>query len=89
MARNPDCKTAVNRVTKTIRRMALRKALEWWEIGNCEVTPQIMGPIAKSLIKRDGPEVQIAAYDPLGLKCHPLEKTNVVVDFYGKVLLTS
>jgi hypothetical protein len=40
--RDPACKTAVNWVTKTIRRIARKKALERWEtkIENCGVTPQ-------------------------------------------------
>jgi beta-lactamase class D len=39
---DPACKMAVNWVTKTIRRMIRKKALERWEteIGNTEVTPQ-------------------------------------------------
>jgi hypothetical protein len=51
---DPACKTAVNWVTKQIRRMTRKKALERWEtkIGNCEVTPNI-GPIEKSFLKRD------------------------------------
>jgi hypothetical protein len=38
--RNPTRKTAVNWVTKTIRRMTRKKAMEQWDIrvGNCEVT---------------------------------------------------
>jgi hypothetical protein len=28
---DPACKTAVNWVTKTIRRMVWKRALEWWE----------------------------------------------------------
>jgi hypothetical protein len=57
--RDPACKTAINWVTKTIRRVAGRKALEWWEtrIGNCEATPQVIWPISKSLMKRDGSRV--------------------------------
>jgi hypothetical protein len=39
--REPACKTAVNWITKSIRRMTRKNALERWEtkIGNCEVTP--------------------------------------------------
>jgi hypothetical protein len=48
--RVPTCKTAGNWATKSIR-------LERWEtkIGNTEVTPKAIWPIAKSLLKRDGP----------------------------------
>jgi hypothetical protein len=54
--RDPACKTAVNWVTKSIRRMTREKALERWEtkIGNTEVTPQAIWPIAKSFLKREG-----------------------------------
>jgi hypothetical protein len=40
--RDPTCKTAVNWVTKTIRRIARKRALERWEtkIEHCEVIPQ-------------------------------------------------
>jgi hypothetical protein len=40
--RDPACKTEVNWVMKSIRRMTHKKALERWEteIGNTEVTPQ-------------------------------------------------
>jgi hypothetical protein len=43
--REPACKTAVNWVTKTIRRIAWNRAPERWEtkIENCEVTPQQYG----------------------------------------------
>jgi hypothetical protein len=56
--RDPTSKTAVNWVSKPIRRMTWRKTLERWgkRIGNCKVTPQRIWPIAKSLMKRDGPK---------------------------------
>jgi hypothetical protein len=56
--RDPACKTALNWVTKTIRRMAWKRTLERWEtkIENCEVTPHAIWPIAKSLTKRGGPK---------------------------------
>jgi hypothetical protein len=43
--RDPTCKTAVKWI-----------ALERWEtkVGNCEVTPQALWPIAKSVMKKDG-----------------------------------
>jgi hypothetical protein len=60
--RDPACKTAVNWVVKTIRRMTRKKELERWEtrIANCEATPQALWPIAKSLLKRDGPKAPTA-----------------------------
>jgi hypothetical protein len=62
--RDPACKTAMNWVTKTIGRIARKKALERWEnkIENCEVTPQAIWPIAKSLTKRGEAKVTTAIY---------------------------
>jgi hypothetical protein len=59
-----------------------RKALERWEttIGNCEVTPQVIWPIVKSLIKRDGPKAPTAVHGPLGLNYQPLEKATRALD---------
>jgi hypothetical protein len=78
--RDPTCKMAVNWVTKTIRRMTRRKALEWWErrVGNCEVTSQGIWPVAKSLMKRDGPNAPTAIHGLLGLKYHSLERANAI-----------
>jgi hypothetical protein len=72
----------VNEVTKPIRRMTRKKALQRWEIkmSNTEVTPQAIWPIAKSLLQRDGPRVPTAIHGPLGLKFHPLEKANAIAD---------
>jgi hypothetical protein len=62
--------------------MTLRKTLERWEtrIGNCEVTPHAIWPIAKSLMKRDGPKAPTAIHGLLGLKYHPLEKASAIAD---------
>jgi hypothetical protein len=80
--RDPACKSAVNWVTKLIRRMALKKALERREtkIGNTEVTHQAIWPIAKSLLKRDGPRAPTAIHGPSGLKFRPSERANAVAD---------
>jgi hypothetical protein len=55
--------------------MMSRKAFEHWEtkIGNSEITPQAIWPIAKSLIKRDERKAQTPVHGPLGLKFHPSE----------------
>jgi hypothetical protein len=73
---------AVNWVTKSIRRLTPRKALEGWEtkIVNTEVTPQAKWPIAKSLMKRDGPKAPTTIRGPLGFTFHPLEKATVIAD---------
>jgi hypothetical protein len=62
--------------------MTHRKALERWQtkIWNSEVTPQAIWPIAKYLIKRDGPKSPTAIQGPLGLKYHLVEKANEIAD---------
>jgi hypothetical protein len=47
--------------------MTPRKALERWETkgGNCEVTPQALWSIARSIMKRDEPMAPTALYGPL------------------------
>jgi hypothetical protein len=62
--------------------MTRRKALERWEtkVGNCEVTPQDLWPIAKSLTKRDGSKASTAIHGPLGITHQPNEKANVIAD---------
>jgi hypothetical protein len=86
--RNPTCKTAVNCVTKSNKRLTSRKALEWWEakIANTEVTPQAIWPIAKSLMTRDGPKAPTAIRGPLGFTFHLLEKANAIADCLEKQL---
>jgi hypothetical protein len=62
--------------------MTHRKALEWWEteVGNFKVTLQVLWPIAKSLMKRDGPKAPTVVHGPLGITYHPNEKTNMIAD---------
>jgi hypothetical protein len=74
----------VNWVTKTIRRIARKKALERWEtkIEDCEVTPQAIWPIAKSLTKRGEPKGTTAIHGPpLGLVFYPNEKAHVIANY--------
>jgi hypothetical protein len=80
ITRDPACKTTLNWVSKTIKRITRRKALEWWEtkVVNCEVTSQALWPIEKSLMKRDGPKALTAIHGPVGY--HPNEKANVIAD---------
>jgi hypothetical protein len=84
--RDPTCKTPVNWVTKSIRQLTCRKAMEGWEtkIANTEVTPQTIWPIAKSVTKRNGPKAPTAIRGPLGFICHPLEKANAIADCLEK-----
>jgi hypothetical protein len=62
--------------------MSHKKALEQWEtkIGNAEVTPQAIWPIAKSLLKRDGQRTPAVIHGASGLKFHPPEKANAIAD---------
>jgi hypothetical protein len=80
--RDPGCKTAVNWVSKAIRCMTRKKALERWEtmLANTEVTPQAIWPIAKSLANTDGPRAPITIHGPLGLKFHLQNKANAIAD---------
>jgi hypothetical protein len=69
VTQDPECKIAVNFVTKTIRGMTSSKAFKWWEtkIGNCEVTLQALWPITKSLMKRDAPKAPITVHGQSGI----------------------
>jgi hypothetical protein len=80
--RDPACKTAVNWITKSIRKKTHKRALEQWEtkICNTEVTPQAIWPIGKSLLNRDEPRTPTAIHGPSDLKLHPSEKANAIAD---------
>jgi hypothetical protein len=86
VSRDLACKTALNWVGKTIKRMTPRKTLERWEtkVGNCEVTPHVVWPIAKLLMKKDGPKTPTAVHGHLGITYHPNEKANVIADCLKK-----
>jgi hypothetical protein len=62
--------------------MTRNKALERWEtkIGNAEVTPQVIWPIAKSLLNKDEPRAPTAIHGPSGRKFHPSVKANAIGD---------
>jgi hypothetical protein len=64
------------------QKITRRKALERWEmiIGNCEVTPQAIWPIVKSLMKRDGPKAPTPIHGPSGFKYRPLQKAKKTAD---------
>jgi hypothetical protein len=80
--RDPECKTALNWVSKSIRRLTRKKALERWEtrLANTEETPQAIWPSAKSLINRDGPRAPAAIHGASGLKFHPMDRANAIAD---------
>jgi hypothetical protein len=71
--------------------MAFKKALERWEtkIGNCEVTPQAIWLIAKSLLRKDGPRAPTIIHSPSGLEFHPSEKANAIADCLEKSVHTT
>jgi hypothetical protein len=79
-------RATVNWVTKSIRQLTCRKAIERWEIkrANTEVKPQAIRPIAKSLMKRDGPKAPTAICGLLRFTFHPLEKANAIADCLEK-----
>jgi hypothetical protein len=62
--------------------MTRRKAIDRWEtkISNVEVTPQAICPIAKTLLKWDGPRAPNALHGSSGLKFLPSEKANAIAD---------
>jgi hypothetical protein len=66
--------------------MTGRKELERLEtkVGYCEVTPQALWTIAKSLMKRDVPKTSTSVHGPLGIKYHPTEKANAIADCLEK-----
>jgi hypothetical protein len=69
---DPECKTAVNWVTRTIRRIARKRALERWKTRQkIKVTPKAIWPIAKPLTKRVEPKATTAIYGPLGPVFYP------------------
>jgi hypothetical protein len=62
--------------------MTHRNTLERWEIKvrNCEVTLQVLWPVAKLLMKKDGPKAPTAVLDPLGITYHSNKKANAIAD---------
>jgi hypothetical protein len=50
------------------------------KVGNYEVTPETLWPIAKSLMNSGGPKAPTAVHGPLGIIYHLDEKANVTVD---------
>jgi hypothetical protein len=80
--RDSACKTAVNWVIKTTRRVVRKRALERWEtkMENCEVILQAIWPIAKSLTKRGGPKAPTAIHDYVGPVFYPNEKANLITN---------
>lgn len=75
-------KTAVIRVTKTIRRMTRSKTLKRWRgEGKCDVTSPAMW-LVEHYIKSNRTKASTDIRGPLGIKWHPLEKANATADFF-------
>jgi hypothetical protein len=57
-----SCKTELNWVTKSIRRMTRKKSLERWKTktGKSKFTPQALWSTAKSFLSREGPRALTA-----------------------------
>jgi hypothetical protein len=60
--------------------MPVAVADRWETKQNTELTPQTIWPIAKSLSNRDGPRSPTAIHGLLGLKYHPVDKSNAIAD---------
>jgi hypothetical protein len=62
--------------------MVRKRVLERWEtkLSNCEVTPQAIMPVAKSLTKRGGPMARSTMHGPLDPIFYPINKSNVIAD---------
>jgi hypothetical protein len=62
--------------------MVKKRALEIYQtkLANCELTPQAIMPIAKSLSKRGGPKAPSAIHGSLGPILYPIDKPNITAD---------
>jgi hypothetical protein len=62
--------------------MSCRKSLEQLEtkVRNCEVTPQALWHIEKSLMKRDGLKAPTAIHGPLGITYCLNKNVNMILD---------
>jgi hypothetical protein len=82
MARNQgsSMQTAINWVTRNIRRMVRKGALERWEtkLANCEVTPQTIWHIAKSLSERGVPKAPPGIHGTVGPIFYAISKANTI-----------
>jgi hypothetical protein len=78
--RDPTCKTAINWVTRNVRRMAWKGVLERCEtkLENCEVTLQAMWRIVEPLSEMAGAKAPSAIHGPLGPIFYPVNKANII-----------
>lgn len=68
--------------------MVWKRSLERWikSLANCEVTPQAISSIAKSLTKWGEPQAPSAIHGPLGPIFYPIDKANIITDGLGNML---
>jgi hypothetical protein len=80
--RDPACKTALNWVIKTIRRMTRNKTKERWDttMCNCEIKPQVIWPTARVLLNGDAPKASKVVHGYSGVKFLPYDKANAITD---------
>jgi hypothetical protein len=62
--------------------MTRKKLTEQWDtrLGNFEVTPRAIWPIARALLNRDAPKALTAIHCYHGLKFLPYEEANAIAD---------
>jgi hypothetical protein len=51
------------------------------KVGNCEVTPQDLWPVTKSLTKKDGPKAPTVVRGPLGITYYSNEEASSIADY--------
>jgi hypothetical protein len=80
------CKTADNWLDKSIRRMTHRKSPDRLEtkVRKCEVTPQALWPLVKSLMKRDELEAQTTVHGPLRITSFERKKNQCTCGLFRK-----
>jgi hypothetical protein len=80
--RDPGSKASINWVSKVIRCITRKRALERREtkVANTEWTLQAIWAIAKSLANKDCPRAPTVIHGPLGPKCKPVNKCNAIAD---------
>jgi hypothetical protein len=66
--------------------MVRKRTLERWEtkLANCELTPQAIWSIAKSLRKKGEPKAPSAIRGPLGPIFYPINKADIIAFLLAK-----
>jgi hypothetical protein len=63
--------------------MTKKMLKEQWDtkMENCEITPQVIWPMAKTMLNKDAPKFPSMIHGYSSLKFLPLEKANAIADF--------